>query len=29
VIINGLRLKAAAGSLREADLVPVNSLLGE
>jgi len=29
VVINGLRLKAAAGSLREADLVPVNSLLGE
>lgn len=28
-ILNGLRLKAAAGSLREADLVPVNSLLGE
>ncbi len=26
-IINGLRLKAAAGSLREADLVPVNNLL--
>ncbi|MEJ7805867.1 MAG: TolC family protein, partial [Telluria sp.] len=26
-IMNGLRLKAAAGSLREADLVPVNSLL--
>jgi len=26
-ILNGLRLKAAAGSLREADLVPVNSLL--
>lgn len=29
VILNGLRLKAAAGSLREADLLPVNSLLGE
>lgn len=28
-ILNGLRLKAAAGSLREADLMPVNSLLGE
>jgi outer membrane protein len=28
-ILNGLRLKAAAGSLREADLVPVNSLLAE
>src|SRR5450830_620150 len=27
VIINGLRLKAAAGSLREADLIPVNALL--
>ena len=26
-IMNGLRLKAAAGSLREADLVPVNDLL--
>ena len=26
-IVNGLRLKAAAGSLREADLVPVNNLL--
>jgi outer membrane protein len=26
-IISGLRLKAAAGSLREADLVPVNNLL--
>ncbi|MES2316490.1 MAG: TolC family outer membrane protein [Pseudomonadota bacterium] len=26
-IINGLRLKAAAGSLREADLIPVNNLL--
>jgi outer membrane protein len=26
-IMNGLRLKAAAGSLREADLVPVNALL--
>jgi outer membrane protein len=26
-IMNGLRLKAAAGSLREADLVPVNNLL--
>ena len=26
-ILNGLRLKAAAGSLREADLVPVNNLL--
>jgi len=26
-IVNGLRLKAAAGSLREADLVPVNDLL--
>jgi outer membrane protein len=26
-IVNGLRLKAAAGSLREADLVPVNALL--
>ncbi len=26
-ILNGLRLKAASGSLREADLVPVNSLL--
>lgn len=29
VILNGLRLKAASGSLREADLVPVNNLLGE
>jgi len=28
-IINGLRLKAAAGSLREADLVPVNNLLAK
>jgi len=28
-ILNGLRLKAAAGSLREADLMPVNSLLAE
>ena len=28
VILNGLRLKAASGSLREADLVPVNNLLG-
>ncbi len=28
-IINGLRLKAAAGSLREADLVPVNNLLSK
>ena len=28
-ILNGLRLKAAAGSLREADLTPVNSLLAE
>jgi len=26
-IMNGLRLKSAAGSLREADLVPVNALL--
>jgi outer membrane protein len=26
-IVNGLRLKAAAGSLREADLIPVNNLL--
>ena len=26
-IMNGLRLKAAAGSLRESDLVPVNALL--
>jgi outer membrane protein len=26
-ITNGLRLKAAAGSLREADLIPVNALL--
>lgn len=26
-IMNGLRLKAAAGSLRESDLVPVNNLL--
>jgi outer membrane protein len=26
-ILNGLRLKAAAGSLREADLLPVNNLL--
>ncbi|HEU4372273.1 MAG TPA: channel protein TolC, partial [Telluria sp.] len=26
-IMSGLRLKAAAGSLREADLVPVNALL--
>jgi outer membrane protein len=26
-IMNGLRLKAAAGSLREADLVPINNLL--
>ena len=26
-ILNGLRLKAAAGSLREADLIPVNNLL--
>ena len=26
-IINGLRLKSAAGSLREADLIPVNNLL--
>jgi len=26
-IMNGLRLKAAAGSLREADLIPVNALL--
>jgi outer membrane protein len=26
-IVNGLRLKAAAGTLREADLVPVNNLL--
>jgi outer membrane protein len=26
-IMNGLRLKAAAGSLREADLMPVNNLL--
>ncbi|NHZ44701.1 TolC family outer membrane protein [Massilia aquatica] len=26
-ILNGLRLKSAAGSLREADLVPVNDLL--
>ena len=26
-IINGLRLKAASGSLREADLIPVNNLL--
>jgi len=29
VVLNGLRLKAAAGSLREADLVPVNGLLSE
>jgi outer membrane protein len=29
VIVNGLRLKAAAGSLRETDLTPVNSLLVE
>ena len=29
VIVNGLRLKAAAGSLRETDLTPVNSLLAE
>jgi outer membrane protein len=28
-ILNGLRLKAAAGSLREADLVPVNGLLAK
>jgi outer membrane protein len=28
-ILNGLRLKAAAGSLREADLTPVNSLLAD
>ncbi len=28
-IVNGLRLKAAAGSLREADLVPVNNLLAK
>jgi outer membrane protein len=28
-IMNGLRLKAAAGSLREADLVPVNNLLAK
>jgi outer membrane protein len=28
-ILNGLRLKAAAGSLREADLVPVNNLLAK
>ena len=26
-VVNGLRLKSAAGSLREADLVPVNNLL--
>ena len=26
-ILNGLRLKSAAGSLREADLIPVNNLL--
>jgi outer membrane protein len=26
-IVNGLRLKAAAGSLRETDLIPVNNLL--
>ena len=26
-IVNGLRLKAASGSLREADLVPINNLL--
>jgi outer membrane protein len=26
-IMNGLRLKAASGSLREDDLVPVNNLL--
>jgi outer membrane protein len=26
-IMNGLRLKASAGSLREADLIPVNALL--
>jgi outer membrane protein len=28
-IINGLRLKAAAGSLRESDLVPINNLLAK
>jgi len=28
-IMNGLRLKAAAGSLRESDLVPVNNLLAK
>jgi outer membrane protein len=28
-IMNGLRLKSAAGSLREADLVPVNNLLAK
>jgi outer membrane protein len=28
-IVNGLRLKAAAGSLREDDLVPVNNLLAK
>ncbi len=28
-IMNGLRLKAAAGSLREADLLPVNALLAK
>ena len=28
-IVNGLRLKAAAGSLREADLIPVNNLLAK
>jgi outer membrane protein len=26
-IMNGLRLKAAAGTLKEADLVPINELL--
>lgn len=28
-IVNGLKLKAASGSLREADLVPVNNLLAK
>jgi len=28
-ILNGLRLKAAAGSLREADLAAVNTLLAQ
>ena len=28
-IVNGLRLKAASGSLREADLIPVNNLLAK